>query len=236
MSYLLFTIDFHELLRGQLKPGDTCAIVYDPLRLVGKNSPYKHGSPDYQFMAHVNYLPGDQQATIPLLSEVGVLESAAVKITGQGSMLKGSLTIPADADEIVLWFSTTDPAGNIFYDSDFGANFHFRFIDRDIRLNQIGMTPSDNPGEALFRIELEAKEVVSAIYVRYRIVNNPNVLYTEIRADLSPISATDANGYRLWKNGETKVARGVVIAYDIIYFVRKVRFKLDNDGNYYICS
>ena len=47
-------------------------------------------------------------------------------------MLSAALGVPADAEQLTIWFSYRTTMGAVVHDSDFGANYWFGFPGRDI--------------------------------------------------------------------------------------------------------
>jgi hypothetical protein len=231
MAHILFTSDFHELVRGQLKPGKECLLHYDPQRIMSGRSDYIHGSPDFNFIAHAQYLPQGGEE-VRLVSETGVLREAVLKENGQGSMLTAALSIPAGLEEIILWVSMTDTSGKIYYDSDFGRNFHFRTSGEDVTIVKAEVASNKSAGVSKFDLEATSVPAVETAMVRYRITNSGKPFEETCVA----LQRTIGEKGIYWKTGDIAVPFGSVVVYDLIYFIEGNRYKMDNNGNYYVAD
>src|SRR5262249_29501308 len=131
---LTFTRDFHELLRGDLAPGRVVTLRYDPARIAHDDPGYVFGDPARPIVAHATFRPGDTPESRTLISRCGRLEHPDIDSTGNGDMLETEIAVPEDAREFELWFSYASPDRGMFYDNDHGANFHFGFPRRQVRV------------------------------------------------------------------------------------------------------
>ena len=100
---IVFLDDWQEKQHGELVPGGTFDLFYDSKRL-------KEG---VQVQAQMKFVD-DQVIT------------KALQISDEDSPYQSAvISIPDDAEKVVLWFYYTDENGNKQYDSDFGANYEF---------------------------------------------------------------------------------------------------------------
>jgi hypothetical protein len=134
--HITFTADSHELVRGNLAPGQTVTLRYDPRRIVPAGEHYIFGDSAHQITARLLYPPTGVVAAAPLSAPSGMVTSPDYDETGGGSVLVGHAVIPAGARELVAWFEYESPHGATRYDSDFGHNFHFGFAAIQVALLQ----------------------------------------------------------------------------------------------------
>jgi hypothetical protein len=170
---------------------------------------------------------------IVLQSRTGKLCDIDIDYTGQGSMLHGQCHIPAQSEELVAWFSYQDRTGRTRWDSDYGANYRFRFVSEDLKFLNADVAPGDAVDQ--LQVQLTAAPAVERVIVRYRIVNDLTKPTQEHLVELSPANQLDAGGGHLWSLA-MPLPRGAVVAYDVLYFVRARKFKDDNSGRYFVVS
>jgi hypothetical protein len=229
MSHLIFTLDFHEMVRGKLRRNEKCTLHYDPLRLASGIPGYIHGSPDFEFTAGIEFKPSGT-VTLPLKSITGILDNPVVLENGRGSMLSGDFIIPPDADEIIAWISMKDKNGDVLYDSDYGRNFHFRLIDLDVQVTKSTVVNKKKQGTAVFTLDAVTAPDVEKVLLRYRVTNGPDPL-TENPVVLTP--GPKKKGRLSWSS-DIPVPFDAVLIYDLIYVVGGNKFKIENNGNYFI--
>lgn len=230
MSHLIFTLDFHEMVRGKLERNGNCTISYDPLRLTSAQEGYVHGSPDFEFIAYVQFLP-QGSTDVELLSTSGIVEEPAIMANGIGSMLSGNFTIPEDAEEIIAWITMKDNQGEYKYDSDFGRNFHFRLAAQDVQVTKAVVKNNKTSGTANFTLTATSSTVIDKITLRYRVINGADP-QTENPVELEPVKSTKKQ--QSWALNNIELPYGAVVVYDLIYSVGEKRYKIENNGNYYI--
>lgn len=232
--HLIFTEDFHQLLRGRLEPGTTCSISYDPDRIVKPEDNYVFGDPARPVVAHLQFKPGGPVTDLPLVSQAGVLEYAPTTVTGQGPMLKAVFDVPADAEWVSVWFTFVSADGAVHYDSNDGANIIFRFQQEDLRLLEAAVTTGEGAPLSFFTCRVEADESVEAITARYRVTNSATL------SDFSeaPLQRTaeGSAGRVIWELTGAPVPQGSVVAFDLLYYVGGRRFKDNNQGQYFIAG
>lgn len=249
---MTFLSNFRELIRGQPEPGGKCRIFYDPSRIVPakdydaatdfqdpatRTVHFLGPATEYPVTAHLQFRPGGNVTGVPLSTRSGPLDTGLIRRDGRGTMLYGEFTIPADAEWIMAWFTHTDGYGKVLTDSRYGANYMFRFIEKDVDI--LGATVKRLPSQvgSAFRVDVAALPCVKSILVRYRAVN--------IDPGAQPVSApferaTGGDGYGRqadkvnWTTGDIIVPREAVVAFDLIYFVGDRSYKEDNQGAFFI--
>lgn len=227
---ITFTADFHELVRGDLRPGAQVLIRYDPRRILTSVTPYTFGDLAHHFMAHVLDHVSGMSVTVPLISHAGLIESPDYDDTGIGSMLLGRFTVPGDAGVVALWFSHWGPGGGEEIDSDYGRNFVFGFPSVQIQLTHAGLESS--PQGDLFSLSVATAPDVRRVVVRYRIVGNPPS--DPVDLDLKSGGAVGPHQRATWVIEPRFVPRDAVIRFKLYYWIAKHRLKDDNAGDYYI--
>jgi hypothetical protein len=231
--HIIFTYDFHQLVYGELLADRDCTLSYDPFRIVPANDSYQFGDPSRPIIAHVQCQPSPSVHDIVLQSRAGRLHDIDIDYTGQGSMLHGQFHILAHCEEVVAWFSYQDRTGRTRWDSDYGANYRFRFVSKDLKLLNSEVESGDTVDQ--FKVQLVAAPAIERVMVRYRIVNDLTRATQEDLVELSPSNQRDADGGRLWFQ-TIPLPCGAVVAYDVLYFVSGQRFKDDNSGRYYVAA
>ena len=233
---LVFTSDFHQLVRGRLKRGVTCTISYDPRRIVPPGEPYRFGSSDMTFAAHLQFHAGGPVLDIPLASRAGEMEQISTTRAGIGPTLKGTFTIPDDTDWITAWITCSAQDGRTWYDSNYSANFIFRFTREDLELRAVEVqSVQGSPLDRLY-VCVAADSTIERTTIRYRIVNSGAQASPETEVDLQRTGDHVEEGYVIWETPDIAVPHRAVVAFDIVYFISEQRFKDDNRGRYYLAA
>jgi Family of unknown function (DUF6209) len=167
---ITFTRDYHELVRGDLRPGTDVRLRYDPARIVPSGEDYVFGDPAHRIKVHIIFPPSRDLVTIPLHSRTGMLTDPAIDVTGVGNMLTATAHVPEDATSIVMWFTHNGPYGPTNYDSDEGRNFHFGFNSLQIKPLAATVGPG-SLGADLFTVKVSVVPEVHRVVVHMRIVD-----------------------------------------------------------------
>ncbi|HKN26541.1 MAG TPA: DUF6209 family protein [Roseiarcus sp.] len=226
---ITFTSDFHELVRGHLRPGTDVRLRYDPARIVPPNEDYVFGDPAHRIAAHIVFPPSNDVVSVPLLSRVGVLQDADTSVTGGGSMLTAVVHVPDSATAVVMWFTHDGPYGPTNYDSDLGRNFHFGFPSCQISL----LTASVEPGAAgsdRFTATVAAAPDVHRVVLHMRLVDKTE----STDHDLKPSGQRGQNGWPVWALDPVDVPKDAVVQFKLYYWLGDIRYKDDNSGEYYL--
>jgi len=226
-AQISFTSDFHELLEGDLRPGASLTLRYDPDRL-SPPPEYTFADPRCPVLAHVQYVEHGALRDLPLTGPVTPLPDRDPM--GQGSMLIATTVVPADATFVELWFSGQMPDGER-WDSDYGTNYWFRFPYLDIEIASAEVI-AEGDTDARFRLRVRTTADVEAVRVRFSDVSTP----VRVRRD-EPLRADEATGplRREW-SFEGAVAPTALIRFKLYYWLGGRRYKDDNSGQYYIAS
>ncbi|MDY0059860.1 MAG: DUF6209 family protein [Myxococcota bacterium] len=113
---LVFDAAWQETPQGLLTQGGLFRIVYSPERLRACRATYAGGRA-WNIQASWRFTPGGQTGTSGLLD--------GNYYAGEAGMTQPEVAIPADATAVELWFSNTDRAGCVAWDSNFDANYRF---------------------------------------------------------------------------------------------------------------
>lgn len=230
---ITFTLDFHQLVSGELAPGTRCAVRYDPLRIVPPDDGYRLGDPSRPVIGHFAFRDGAAPtAEVALQSPAGMPDDPDVDRTGQGSALIGEFDVPGDAEEVIAWFSFVDSGGRTRWDSAGGANYHFRFTLRELQILTADVENDDAGGTARFTLEVSVPAAATRVTARYRVTNAPA---GDERREVELTRAGDApDGGVLWTLPGLQVPHGAVLAFDLVYVVGGRGFKDDNHGRYHL--
>lgn len=230
---ITFTLDFHQLLTGELGPGARCGVRYDPLRIVPAGDPYRHGDPARPVTGYARFHVGGEVTEVALHSPSGMPSEPDIDITGHGSVLVGAFDVPDDAEEVELWFSFEDVWGRTQWDSAFGGNYHFRFTHDDLQVLRADVSSDPQTPYSDFFVEVSAGPDVMGVTARYRVVNDPADPHGRQSVPLSR-TGEDADGRVLWSAGSVAVPYHAVLAFDLVYVAGGRTFKEDNQGRYFL--
>lgn len=221
-----FTSDFHELLEGDLRPGISLTLRYDPDRL-SPPPEYAFGDPQWPVFAQLRFLDQGPVTTLRLKGPVTPLPDRDP--TGQGSMLKATTAVPADAQFVEVWFYGEMPNGRR-WDSEYGANFWFGFPYQDLRTVSAIVTPRAHQ-DARFQLNVSSIPAVQAVSVRFYDMSSRIRVKREEHLRLGgPLSHSQEWTF------ETAVAPAAFIRFKLYYWIAGRRFKDDNSGQYYVAD
>lgn len=229
---MTFTGDFHELVVGDLCPGGSVLLRYDPHRIVPAGEPYRFGDPDRPVIAHVQFREGEAPVDVLLRSSAGSIPCPDVDLTGQGSMLSAQIDVPADAEQLTVWFSYTTASGEIRYDSDGGANYRFGFPCREIGVVQATVVRRPDEPADRFDLTVSAAEAVEDVRVRFSLVADPVHTRHEVRLPRGG-EVEAGGGATLWA-AAIDVPHGAIVRFKLYYWIGGRRLKDDNTGAYYL--
>ncbi len=229
---ITFTSDFHELVTGDLRPGATLLLRYDPGRIVPAGQRYRFGDPDQPVRAHVQFSPGAPPLDVRLLSPAGIVPCPDVDPTGQGSMLSALLAVPADADLLIVWFSYESAASTILYDSDYGANYRFGFPCLEIEVAQANVAAHADGSADRFDVVIRAAADVEDVLVQYVLVADPACAEHDLplRRTGPDAAHPDATAWA----ASADIPRHATIRFRVCYWIGGRRLIEDDGGAWYL--
>ena len=228
---ITFTCDFHELVGGDLRPGGPVLLRYDPLRIVPPEDPYRFGDPEQPVIAHLSFRQGATPIDVPLRSPAGLVPCPDVDLTGQGSMLSVRIDVPADAEQLTVWFSYIMTSGEIRYDSDYGANYRFGFPSREISVARATVTRRPDEPFDLLELTVSATDAVEDVAAPFFLVADPSCAKHAAR-----LQRVGQNGGGLgvsWR-ASIDVPHGAIVRFKVCYWIGGRRLTDDNTGAWYI--
>ncbi|HEX8823426.1 MAG TPA: DUF6209 family protein [Archangium sp.] len=221
---IYFTHIWTQRIEGELKPGSKLSIYYDPHRMpLAPN--YLFGTPDQPITVHVKFSENGPVHDKVLWSPAGILRHVDKDPTGYGSMLFQDFVIPADAEELVVWFDYRSSDGQVHYDSDYGRNFRFRFLTRDVRVHPV---PSSENGSAR-QLRLAVNPRATHVSVRYRVLEKGVPSHVR-EAPLTDTGARDSEGHRIWLLPNSVLPSGAPVFFDLAYHLNGHTYVDDNSG------
>ena len=215
--HITFTRTWEQLPSGNLVPGSTVVIDYDPNRLPNERSNY-NGAPTWSITAFYRFSPNGPIASQQLEIQTGDVVTRFSDDPVEATMMTASINIPADAEELILWFLNTGRSGSEYWDSNLGQNYVFRFTSIDIQ----GENATVVNGE--FEIDLTALPIVENVTVDYKVINHPPMTGS---VPLTPGAIT--NGRRAWSAHGITVPAGANVWFTFRYTVDGRPFIDDND-------
>jgi flagellar hook assembly protein FlgD len=232
MSSLIFTSDFHQLIRGDFNNDLRCNISYDPRRFWQQFKNYVFGQPEIIINVCGIFHPSNTVFQTPLLSKVGILANQVLEMDGTGSMLAAELEFPSDITELELWFTLTDINGATYFDSNEGRNYKFRFTAKDVISKKVIVANNASLTHAGIQVDITTMPFVESVNFRYSITNSPGRYDEKI---IALIPDKDINtGNINWKSKGESIPLDAVIAYDYNYYINGVKYKDDNEGKYFV--
>jgi hypothetical protein len=209
-------------------------VRYDPHRIVPPDEDVLFGDPRWPVIGHFQFQEGGPVVDLELTSAVGALANPDVDVTGQGAMYTGELRIPADAQQVIAWFSYFATNGVTHWDSDYGANYYLRFTTLDVKLLERVVTSDPQTPYSGFGATIAASPAVTQVAVRFRVLNDPNQGGQRSVVQLQPTGKKGRDKRAIWQVGGVAVPYRAVIAFDIVYTVDGRSYTDDNNGRYYL--
>jgi hypothetical protein len=239
---LIFTLDFHELLKGDLEPGRPCLLAYAPNRIVPDDEVNAQAYNVRPVVAHLQFRRNAPPISLPLPGWRGDPMIALTETDEDGAVLSTTFTVPPDAEWVMAWFSYADSDGHTLYDSDFGRNFMFRFLARDLILLEAAVVSETGRPTATFICRVAIAPAVDSVRARYRITNQrpePSRRAVELHQaaglDISGRpEAGSQDGMDIWETRDVTVPPDSTLAFDLQYSVGDRIFKDDNQGQYFL--
>ncbi|BAY73982.1 hypothetical protein NIES25_03900 [Nostoc linckia NIES-25] len=230
-AQITFTLDYHELITGDLKPNVNCHISYDPLRIVPQDGTYVHGDPNQPIFVHVQFQENGPTESKKLYSPNGIISDPHINVAGQGSMLFQEVFIPSDAKKLIIWFSYLDPNTNeTLYDSDFDRHFHFRWPYHDAWIRKAEVVNGSTSSTSRFELEVGTIPSITEVSANWRVINTKEAL-KEV-TPLTDTKQTDGDT-KIWTL-QASVPKGAVVRFKLYYKVNGERYKNDNASQYFL--
>ena len=206
--HITFTRGGQQKPFGNLVPGQTVRVAYDPHRL---------GDPPWNVTAFHQFSPDGAVFTKQLDVPTGQIVTRIADDPYEAAYMTTAIDIPEDAELLILWFGDGER-----WDSDFGANYWFRFTALDIQ-GENATVVSDE-----FQVSLTALPEIEEVVVHFRVINNPPDQPLTGSVPLSHGSVED--GRRTWEASGVTVPHGANVRFEFIYSVAGRVYLDDNDG------
>jgi len=223
---LTFTADFHELVQGDLIAGP-CVLRYDPLRIVKM----RNINPPSEIHAHVRFHPSGAlwQGKLLLPSNARLQDMADP--AGQGVMLDTTFDLPADCEELEVWFCVPQPGGAPSWDSNDGKNFWLRFALHDLQVSRAKVAQVAGQPQDSLDLEVGSVPEVDAITVRWRLPSATD----EPRRETA-LAATASAPKKWTPPTPILVPQAATVVFDLVYYVGGRKFTDDNQGRWYLAD
>ena len=229
---ITFTIDFHEIVGGDLHPGSLVLLRYDPLRIVPPEEPYAFGDPERPVIAHVRFRAGSAPISVSLHSPAGRVACPDLDSTGQGSMLSARIDVPADAERLTMWFSYSGASGESRYDSDFGANYQFGFPCREVEVMRAAVMRRPDEACDHFELAVLAADWVEDVAAPFFLVADPGCAKHELTLHRTEEIGQNGGG-SLWSGGRD-LPHGAIVRFKVRYRIAGRPLTDDNTGAWYL--
>ena len=226
---LIFTADFHELLRGDLVPGP-CVVHYDPFRIIPREE-FDLGLP---VTIHMRFHPGGELWAQTVSPAPGALQPHLADLAGQGYVLKAKPVLPPDAEELECWFSYLDNTGQTRWDSAGGRNFWLRFPNFDLTILSATVNVGEGTDADRFHLSVAAVAAVDDMIVRWRYARPGGQPRQE--SHLTPVDNMD--GRKVWATQAVglPVPQAATVIFDLVYGSGGHYTTDDNEGTWYIVA
>jgi hypothetical protein len=215
--HITFTKTWEQLPFGNLVRGSTVAIAYDPNRLPNERSDY-NGVPLWSITVFYRFAQNGPIGSQVLATPTGQVVTRISDDPVEATMMTASIGIPADAEELIVWFMNTGESGFKYWDSDYGQNYIFRFTSIDIE----GENATVADGK--FEVDLTALPIIENVTVDYKVINHPP---TSGSVPLAP--GAIINGRRAWSAHDITVPAGANVWFTFRYTIDGRMFIDDND-------
>ncbi|MEA2462951.1 MAG: hypothetical protein QOJ98_698 [Acidobacteriota bacterium] len=225
--YLTFTRDWQQIQFGNFVPGRTVSINYDAGRLPEERS-YYNGDPTWNITAFYQFSAGGPVRGNQLETPTGQVVARIADDPAEATFMTTSIDIPEDAQELIMWFMNTGQSGRQFWDSDYGANYIFRFTSLDIQGESATVVSDPQTPYGGFQVSMTALPEVENVVVNFNVINNPPD--NPFAGNVPLLAGALENGRRSWAVAGVAVPRGANIRFNFTYTVGGRTFTDDNDG------
>ncbi len=225
--HITFTKNWQQLPSGNFVPGQTVYIRYDAARLPEERSNY-NGAPTWTITAFYQFSPGGPVRGNQLETPTGQVVPSISADPLDATFMTTTIDIPDDAAELIMWFMNTGRSGRQFWDSDYGANYVFRFTSLDIQGETATVTGDPQTPYGGFQVSMSALPEVENVVVNFTVINNPPD--NPFTANVPLVAGDVEDGRRSWEVAGVAVPRGANIKFSFTYTVDGRTFVDDNDG------
>ncbi|MGD0044503.1 MAG: DUF6209 family protein [Isosphaeraceae bacterium] len=233
-ALITFAMSFRHVAVGDLQPGKDFSIYYDAERLPNERSTHQ-GKPAWSITAYVKFSETDQPHPYVLESRTGRVRRKITDRSGCGTIMEAHVPVPLNASEVILWFVNTGRSGAVYYDSDYGRNYWFRFVQNDIRVLSDELVSNPEMPYSGFGVQVSAAPALTGVSVHYRVLNMPkNPMEATVPLQMTGPSA--GGNLNLWSIAKVVVPYRSVISFDILYSTEGRTFIDDNHGRGYLAT
>ena len=226
--HITFTADWRETTFGNLVPGRTVQILYDPARLPQERSSY-NGMPTWSITAYYQFTANGvvQSRQLEMPAGEPPMRFAAGDLA-EASYMTTAIDIPEEASELIVWFLNTGRSGMQDWDSAYGANYVFRFTSLDIQGEEASISSDPATPYSGFNVSMTALPEVENPSVTFTVTTAPPDQPFEGNA---PLVAGDlVDGRRAWSVSGVVVPYQARVRFSFRYSVGGRTFVDDNDG------
>lgn len=213
-----FTKSWNESVQGCLNCGDKFKISYYSFRLPNGRA-CQDGKPTWTITAFVQF--GKSLDAV----------QKQLQAVGDGAVMVQEFDIPADAEEVIVWFVNTDSTGVTYYDSNYGNNYCFRIESHDVEVIDSGVATSWPTPYSGFHLRVSALDVVESVVVSFR--PTPNFAGDDFgywsQSSLVRSVADDA-GNTVWEAPQILIPYAATVLFVINYSINGQTFVNDNEG------
>jgi hypothetical protein len=129
LTEVVFGADWSERAAGPIVQGGLARLSYAPERLRACRATY-NGGRTWNIIASWIFRPGGQTGTVALYD--------GNYFAGEAGILHPDLYVPEEATSVEIWFSNSDRAGCVAWDSNLGSNYHFDVVPRGAEAPPVG--------------------------------------------------------------------------------------------------
>jgi hypothetical protein len=123
-AVLTFAAGWQELQQGTILAGGSLVLEYEPARLLESLAAEAAGG---DIVGYARFSPGGPVQSAPLL---GGTAARATRRAAASTPVAAEIPVPAEAEEVELWFERRGAEGSTSWDSRFGANYRFDVVRR----------------------------------------------------------------------------------------------------------
>jgi hypothetical protein len=187
--------------------------------------------PTWSIIAFWQFAPDGAVESRPLSMPAGPPPVRYSDDPVEATLMRTSIDIPDDAEELIMWFLNTGRSGMQYWDSDYGRNFVFRFTSIDIQGEEANVTSDPATPYSGFNVSVSALPVIAGVSVKFDVVSNPPD--QPFGGTVPLTTGTLANGRRQWSAHGIAVPYEARVRFSFLYTVEGRTFVDDNDGTYF---